>query len=100
MAIIDRAAPPEVRVIPAADPNAGPSPNDIRICDKCNHTRVKTLTSKLQKLDPAAEIRVGCKSYCGPCAKRAFIFINGRYIAAPTEDEALEKIKPFIKARK
>lgn len=100
MATINRAAPPEVRVIPAADPLAGPSPNDIRICDKCNHTRVKTLTSKLQKLDPAAEIRVGCKSYCGPCAKRAFIFINGRYIAAPTEDEALEKVKPFIKARK
>ncbi|WP_271749902.1 DUF1450 domain-containing protein [Cohnella sp. JJ-181] len=86
--------------MPAADPAAGPSLNDIRICDKCKHTRVKTLTSKLQKLDPAAEIRVGCKSYCGPCAKRAFVFINGRYIAAPSEDEALEKVKPFIKARK
>lgn len=95
-----RLVPPEIRVIPAADPDAGISLNDIRICDKCKHTRVKTLTSKLQKLDPAAEIRVGCKSYCGPCAKRAFVFINGRYIAAPSEDEAVEKVIPHIKAPK
>ncbi|OXM17564.1 DUF1450 domain-containing protein [Paenibacillus herberti] len=71
--------------------------NDIRICDKCNFTRVKTMLSKLQKLDPEADIKVGCKSYCGPCAKRAFVFINGRYITAPTEDEVLEKVKKFIK---
>ncbi|MCM3747114.1 YuzB family protein [Paenibacillus pasadenensis] len=71
--------------------------NDIRICDKCNFTRVKTLLPKLQKLDPEADIKVGCKSYCGPCAKRAFVFINGRYITAPTEDEVLEKVKPHIK---
>lgn len=96
----NRAVPPESWVIPAAAPGACASPNDIRICDKCKHTRIKTLAGKLQKLDPAAEIRVGCKSYCGPCAKRAFIFINGRYIAAPTEDEALEKVKPYIKAPK
>lgn len=71
--------------------------NKIQICDKCKHTRVKTLLPKLQRLAPGAEIKVGCKSYCGPCAKRAFIFINGRYITGETEDEALEKAKQFIK---
>ncbi|MFB9327303.1 MULTISPECIES: DUF1450 domain-containing protein [Paenibacillus] len=72
-------------------------PNDIRICDKCKHISVKKMLPKLQKLDPSAEILVGCKSYCGPCAKRAFIFINGRYITAPTEDEAIEKARPYVK---
>ncbi|CAM4313389.1 MULTISPECIES: DUF1450 domain-containing protein [Paenibacillus] len=71
--------------------------NDIRICDKCKHMRVKTALPKLQKLAPDAEIKVGCKSYCGPCAKYAFVFINGRYLKAPTEDEVIEKAKQFIK---
>ncbi|CAM3411125.1 MULTISPECIES: DUF1450 domain-containing protein [Saccharibacillus] len=71
--------------------------NDIRVCDKCQHVRMKTLVPKLQKMAPDAEIKVGCKSYCGPCGKRAFVFINGRYVSAPTEAEVLEKIAPFIK---
>ncbi|MGG1311966.1 MULTISPECIES: DUF1450 domain-containing protein [Cohnella] len=71
--------------------------NDIRICDKCRHLRLKTALAKLKKLDPDAEIKVGCKSYCGPCAKRAFIFVNGRYVTAPTEDEAIEKARSFLK---
>jgi len=72
--------------------------NDIRICDKCKHTRVKSMLSKLQKLAPEAEIKVACKSYCGPCSRYAFIFINGRYVTAPTEDEAIEKARKFIKS--
>ncbi len=71
--------------------------NDIRVCDKCQHVRMKTLVPKLQKMAPDAEIKVGCKSYCGPCGKRAFVFINGRYVSAPTEAEVLGKIAPFIK---
>lgn len=73
------------------------SKNRIQICDKCKHVRVKTLLPKLQKLAPDAEIKVGCKSYCGPCARSAFIFINGRYVTGATEDEALEKAKKFVK---
>ncbi|WP_438447907.1 DUF1450 domain-containing protein [Gorillibacterium sp. sgz5001074] len=73
------------------------SKNKIQICDKCKHIRVKTLLPKLQKLDPEAEVKVGCKSYCGPCARSAFIFINGRYVTGATEDEALEKAKKFVK---
>lgn len=72
--------------------------NDIRICDKCRHMKVKTTLAKLEKLAPDTEVKVGCKSYCGPCSRAAFIFINGRYITAPTEDEAIEKARKYIKA--
>ncbi|SIQ97247.1 Protein of unknown function [Paenibacillus macquariensis] len=71
--------------------------NDIRVCDKCKHIRLKSIVPKIQKMAPDAEIQVVCKSYCGPCGKRAFIYINGRYISAPTEDEVLAKAAPFIK---
>ncbi len=71
--------------------------NDIRICDKCKHMRVKTAVSKLNKLAPDAEIKVACKSYCGPCARFAFVFVNGRYVTASTEDEAIEKASKYLK---
>lgn len=71
--------------------------NDIRICDKCKHMKVKTTLSKLQKLTPDTEVKVACKSYCGPCSRFAFIFINGRYVTAPTEDEVIEKAAKYIK---
>ncbi|MFD0674202.1 DUF1450 domain-containing protein [Cohnella sp. GCM10027633] len=71
--------------------------NDIRICDKCKHTRVKTMLPKLKKLDPAADVKVACKSYCGPCSRYAFIYVNGRYVTAPTEDEAIEKARKYLK---
>ncbi|MET3209208.1 UNVERIFIED_CONTAM: uncharacterized protein YuzB (UPF0349 family) [Paenibacillus sp. PvR008] len=71
--------------------------NDIRVCDECNHIRLKTILPKLQKMAPNAEIKIGCKSYCGPCGKRAFVYVNGRYISAATEDEVLEKAARFIK---
>ncbi|ANS73815.1 hypothetical protein AWM70_03870 [Paenibacillus yonginensis] len=71
--------------------------NDIRVCDKCKFTRIKSIVPKLQKMAPDAEIKVGCKSYCGPCGKRAFVYINGRYVSAPTEEEVLAKVEPFIK---
>ena len=59
--------------------------------------RMKTTLAKLKKLAPDAEIKIGCKSYCGPCTKRAFIFINGRYVTAPTEDEVIEKAMTYLK---
>jgi len=73
------------------------SKNDIRICDKCKHIRVKTMLPKLQRMAPGVEIKVACKSYCGPCARKAFVFVNGRYVTAPTEDEAIEKASQYIK---
>ncbi|MDQ6421831.1 DUF1450 domain-containing protein [Paenibacillus sp. LHD-117] len=71
--------------------------NDIRVCDKCKHMRMKTAVAKLGKLAPDAEVRVGCKSYCGPCARYAFVFINGRYVKGATEDEAIEKAMVYLK---
>ncbi|QJD83792.1 DUF1450 domain-containing protein [Cohnella herbarum] len=71
--------------------------NDIRICDKCRHIRMKTIMPKLQKMAPGAEIKIACKSYCGPCGKRVFIFINGRYVTGSTEDEAIEKASKYVK---
>jgi uncharacterized protein YuzB (UPF0349 family) len=71
--------------------------NDIRICDKCKHMKVKTALTKLSGIAPDAEVKIGCKSYCGPCSRYAFIFINGRYVTAPTEDEAVEKAKKYVK---
>ncbi len=73
------------------------SANDIRICDKCKHMRVKSMLPKLKKLDPNADVKVACKSYCGPCSRYAFVFINGRYVTAPTEDEAIEKVRKYLK---
>ncbi|WP_211749380.1 DUF1450 domain-containing protein [Paenibacillus sp. Marseille-Q4541] len=71
--------------------------NDIRVCEKCKHVKLKSMVAKLQQMAPDADIKIGCKSYCGPCGKRAFVFINGRYISAPTEEEVLVKVAPFIK---
>jgi uncharacterized protein YuzB (UPF0349 family) len=58
---------------------------------------MKSTVAKIQKLAPDAEVRVGCKSYCGPCARYAFVFINGRYIKGATEDEAIEKAMNYLK---
>jgi uncharacterized protein YuzB (UPF0349 family) len=71
--------------------------NDIRVCDKCKHMKMKSTLSKLQKLAPDADVKVGCKSYCGPCSRFAFIYINGRYVTGVTEDEAIEKAAKYVK---
>lgn len=81
----------------AASAASGTALNDIRICDKCRHIRVKSMVAKLQKIAPGTEVKVGCKSYCGPCARFPFVFVNGRYLKAATEDEAVEMARKYIK---
>ncbi len=71
--------------------------NDIRVCDKCRHMKMKTTLAKLGKIAPDAEVKVGCKSYCGPCSRFAFIYINGRYVTGVTEEEAIEKAQKFVR---
>jgi uncharacterized protein YuzB (UPF0349 family) len=71
--------------------------NEIQICDKCKHMKIKTMMPRLKALAPDAEIQVGCKSYCGPCSRFVFIYINGRYVTGATEEEAVEKAKKHIK---
>lgn len=71
--------------------------NDIRICDKCRHMKMRTTLSRLEQIAPDAKVKVGCKSYCGPCSRFAFIYVNGRYVTGVTEDEVIEKARKFIK---
>lgn len=74
--------------------------NDIRVCNKCKHTNVDRIVPKLEQMAPDSRIRIGCKNYCGPCDRYAFIFINGRYVTGETEEEALRIASKYVKRPK
>jgi uncharacterized protein YuzB (UPF0349 family) len=71
--------------------------NDIRICHKCRHMSLKSMRTRLKKIDPEAKIKLGCQSYCGPCSRGVFIRINGRFVMGATEEEAIEKMKKYLR---
>jgi uncharacterized protein YuzB (UPF0349 family) len=71
-------------------------PNEFRVCDECRMTNIKSLLPKLKKMDPDAQVEIGCQSYCGIGYKKPFCIVNGKHITALSEDELIQKVQKAV----
>lgn len=72
--------------------------NQIRICDKCKGTNLKTLVPKLKKIDKEAEIIIGCQNFCGIGRNKPFAIVNHIPIITENEEELIKAIKERLES--
>lgn len=65
--------------------------NQFRLCNR--YHKIDHLLSELKKIDPQAEIKIGCQNVCGICRRGPFCIVNQVLVVADTEAELLVKIK-------
>ena len=70
--------------------------NNIKICNLCKGTNIKTLVPKLRKIDPNINIIVGCQNFCGIGYYKSFAIVNNIPIKAENEDELIKKIHSVL----
>ncbi len=66
---------------------------EIRVCNRCKSTNIKTLVPNLKNLFPNAEIIIGCQNMCGIGSTKSFAIVDHIPIIADNEQELLKKIK-------
>lgn len=67
--------------------------NEIRICDKCKGTNIKTLLPQLKQIDSKANILIGCQNLCGIGRNKSFAIVNHIPIIAENEEMLVKKIE-------
>lgn len=67
--------------------------NEIRICDKCKGTNIKTLLPRLKQIDYKADILIGCQNLCGIGRNKSFAIVNHIPIIAENEECLVKKIE-------
>ncbi len=70
---------------------------EIKVCNRCKATNIKTLVPKLKENFKDANILIGCQNMCGIGMMKSFAIVDHIPIIANNEDELIEKIKQLKK---
>ena len=70
---------------------------EIRICDLCKATNIKTLLPTLKENFPEAIVKIGCQNMCGIGATKNFAIVDHIPVIAENEKELIDKIKAIKK---
>jgi len=71
--------------------------NEFKLCDICAAVDSVSIINRLKKIDPSANIIVGCQGFCAIGAVKPFVIVNGIPVIEETEDEVINKIKEMLK---